>query len=160
MGLDVSVYSKLEEVTNEIGFYEDGEVKDGFVCLYDNNSFEGRILPQKDRSAYRYDNNADGVYIIGIGYGRYNAWRNQLAVMAGYGSDEDAFNADSGDFWELINFSDCEGTIGTYAAKKLLADFEKHQQKADVIGGFFLDMYNEFKKACEIASDNGAIVFH
>lgn len=159
MGLDVSVYSKLEEVSKEIGFYEDGEVKDGFICLYNNDSFEGRILPQKDNVAYRYDHNADGVD-ISMGYGRYNVWRNQLAVMAGYGSGEDAFNADSGDFWELINFSDCEGTIGTDAAKKLLADFEKHQQKADVIGGFFLDMYNEFKKACEIASDNGAIVFH
>jgi len=41
-----------------------------------------------------------------------------------------------------------------------LKDFEKFQEKADKIGGYFLEKYNKWRKAFEHASENGAISFH
>lgn len=100
-------------------------------------------------------------------YGGYNAWRDDLAQFAagipaeGYwkGGDEDL------PFYELINFSDCEGTIGPLAAKDLLEDFRQHQDAyvlahAGPTGDYDIQRYDDWLKACELAADNGLIDFH
>jgi hypothetical protein len=84
-------------------------------------------------------------------------------------------------FWELINFADNEGTIGTEISKKLAADFEKmrdtivkeawekwpsvddfptvrHENEQE--RNYFMKKYDQWAKAFAIASDNGAVKFH
>jgi hypothetical protein len=73
------------------------------------------------------------------------------------------WNGNKGPFSELINFSDCEGTIGSEISKKLLKDFEEYKSKAEKIEDkYSLDFhenYNNWIKALTLASDNGCIIF-
>lgn len=84
------------------------------------------------------------------------------------GHDVGAWHSGGGPFFELIHFSDCEGTIGPVVSKKLAEDFAKYQKAADSFigthddgkpGGYFAEIYAEFRKAFETASNNGAVDF-
>ena len=129
MGLDIYAYSKLK-------FTEEDD--DIAVYLLDYDAFPGRAAPLKT-GKYDYDESTD---VLSMPYGSYNRWREWLAKLAeAYPAvrsrmtqeashSQGAWNQDGGPFWELINFSDCEGTIGTDACQKLLKDFNEYEQKA------------------------------
>jgi hypothetical protein len=69
-------------------------------------------------------------------------------------------NHQSGNFYELIIFSDCEGTIGCEVSKKIYSDFERFQEKANEHpDASFQRLYSHFKHAFLFASDNGAVQF-
>lgn len=97
------------------------------------------------------------VYDIGarsefsLPYSAYNEWRDQLSTFV----DE----ANPYAFFELINFSDCEGVIGPLLSKKLALDFSRFEPRAAEVGGLFCEIYAEFKKLFEMAADEGAIQF-
>ena len=123
-----------------------------------------------EQAVYSY---ADNMRFRAGSYSGYNAWRNELAKLAGYpeieyeswgrtekGFDGGAFKASSGPFLELIKFSDCEGVIGTAVSKKLSKDFADFDQKAAEIGGLFYELYTEWKQAFEMASDGGFVNFN
>ncbi|WP_416186824.1 DNA cytosine methyltransferase [Enterobacter roggenkampii] len=130
---------------------------------------EPGTFPLVDGAVYTYEDCTGH----GVGYGGYYWWRNELAEMAGYpvgeyesghGKEANHFggvlNSDSGPFYELINFSDCEGFIGTAVATKLLADFKTFHDKAEEIGDRFFEQYKHWQSAMEMASSNGCISFH
>ena len=150
MGLDVYAYSGLEIVDAERDA-DDGEVK-----FYNEDFFADRAKDIVDKVVYRYET----TYHFRAGsYIGYNKWRNTLAVLAGFDSDLGAFEADGGPFWELIHFTDCDGTIGTAVAKKLANDFAQYEEQAKVIDDYFYDRYANFKRAFELAANNGAVRF-
>lgn len=110
-------------------------------------------------------------------YSFYGEWRERLAQLAGYPAvlhqssweraprarhAAGAWEADSGPFWELIHFSDCEGVIGPKTAAKLATDFADHQHKVDALNNepWFRERYAQFRKAFDMASDGGAVHFH
>lgn len=104
-------------------------------------------------------------------YGGYNAWRDDLARIAGYGVAHDptgrgreyfrgALKAGRGPFQELVNFSDCEGTIGPKTSAKLADDFKLFLAAAEKEGGSFLRTYLAFLLAFDMAADGGFVVFH
>lgn len=94
-------------------------------------------------------------------YGGYNQWRNDLAKLAGYLSDEDAWTKTEGPFWELINFSDCEGVIGPKTSAKLHADFIAFDEIAKTHSDeWFYRKYQDWTQAFELASQNGLVAFH
>lgn len=178
MGLDVTAYSKIAPI--DCVYDADGEPIDPrtrkpleghFFTVFVNSDFPGRADDLKAGGVYTYD----GALAVPCGaYSRYNRWRNDLAAMAGwpvgqyeqYGRMWDSncvacWNGAQGPFSELINFSDCDGTIGTAVSKKLAADFAEFQTKADQYGdAAFLDQYALWRRAFELASDNGAVRFH
>jgi hypothetical protein len=111
-------------------------------------------------------------------YSGYNRWRNMLAELAGYpimssseessdrrGADVGAWNASSGPFWELINFSDCEGFIGGSVAEKIANDFAEYEQ---LVSGFealdptkrlgFEIGYKKLKAAFDFAVEHNGVV--
>jgi len=148
----------------------------GYIRVYANRDFPGRtdglvvdgIYEKSDNAAHEQDFRAGS-------YSSYSAWREQLAILAGYpegtSREEDrefrhslsawnnAEKTKGLPFWELIDFSDCEGTIGPVVSAKLAKDFAEQQPKADAIGGYFLEKYNQWRHAFELASDGGAVVF-
>lgn len=150
MGLDVTAYKNitwLEPVGSEDDDYDlrivagdfaerAADIKDGYYSYNDSHGFRAGS------------------------YGGYNEWRNELAILAGFESAKDAWSKDSGPFWELINFSDCEGTLGTITCKKLLFDFKEFYAKAEKAGGYFFDLYKEWTQGMELAADNGCFCFH
>lgn len=70
-------------------------------------------------------------------------------------------------FWELINFADNEGVIGTAASAKLARDFAEWQERAEKYAeklpiddeAWFLGKYADWRKAFELAADGGAVSF-
>lgn len=177
MGLDITAYGQLTEL--DCVFDAEGEPihpetrqpLDYDLRAYVNPDFPGREGAIKDKGVY----SALAAFGFGAGgYGRYNAWRNDLAELAGYPKrpvekygniqhrhDQGAWEAESGPFWELINFSDCGGVIGAEVSAKLAKDFAEHQAKADTHEiEWFRDSYSDWRKAFDLAAQDGAVHFH
>ena len=172
MGLDITAYSqakKLDCLFDQHGepvHRTAGEPFDDYVRAYVNPNFPGRNGSIEDG----YYTAADSFHFRAGAYSRYNRWRDDLAKACGWplGSyrqyDRDwesyaasAWNADGGLCWELINFSDCEGTLGPEVCAKLLADFEQIAEPPAEGNGF--DTFADFKKALAMAADGGFIRF-
>jgi hypothetical protein len=176
MGLDISAYRGLKKL--DVVFDGDGEPIDpttyepiagDWIKVFINPHFPGRANPLENDAVYSYEEAYGGP---SMGYGWYNRWRNELAKLAGYekaDGDEDettshciaCWNGKEGPFAELINFSDCEGIIGSIVSSKLAKNFASFQEKADQHPDLsFRKCYGEFRRAFEFAADNGAVDFH
>lgn len=178
MGLDVSAYRKISKVDcvfdagGEPLDRETGEPLDGDFTKADvNYDYPARADQIENKAVYTYE---DSKAFWSGGYGRYNKWRDELAKMAGwpqgkyeqYGQSWDshaasAWQATEGPFWELINFSDCDGVIGPVTSSKLAKDFAEYQAKAEALqDAGFLERYNEWRQCFEMAADAGMVRFH
>ena len=80
--------------------------------------------------------------------------------------DRSAWQADGGPFFELINFSDCEGTLGPVVVAKLAQDFAAFQAAVDLlppeahVGSYrFASQYANWRRALDLAAQDGAIKF-
>lgn len=178
MGLDITAYSKLEKL--DCVFDADGEPinpvtrepVEGYFQAHISRDFPKQGDGLTDRAVYSYEK-SEG-FRAGS-YSGYNAWRERLAELAGYPAepserdgkglrhDEGAWSAKGGPFHELINFSDCEGDIGPVISAKLAKDFADFQDRADAImdhDGYWRDKYASWRRAFEMAAQNGAVSFH
>jgi hypothetical protein len=177
MGLDITYYKNLTKL--DCLFDRDGDPVhpktrapiENFARIRANSSFPERETPLEDGGIYiceeREGFNA-GPYSL------YNRWREQLAKLAGYPAvevdeygtkqmrhDVGAWQSEGGPFYELINFSDCEGTIGPVVSAKLAKDFADFQSKADAVESEdWRESYADWRKAFETAAQNGAVHFH
>ena len=182
MGLDIMVCSKLERVPEEEWSHIDrGDLWEyawdkEWVMLSENyDCFADRAYPLQ--TAVPYDSSGNGMSFRAGSYSGYNEWRDQLARMAGYTSAAEVWNKCNvdetfdGPFVKLINFSDCEGTLGTQVAKALYEDFVEFEERAIDWADkhlsdegynerkWFLEKYDDWKEACQLAADNGCIIF-
>ena len=180
MGLDVVAYGDMVEVEKEAWadipeseLFEVAYNRD-WCIVYEGFGFPGSLYPIKEGVPYTAEDTFD--FRAGS-YGGYANFRDWLAEMAGYDSAEAVWEACStgpfyGPFVELINFSDCEGVLGTAIAAKLFKDFQDHATQAEdwayatLAAGddkenadFFTEKYEEWRKAFEIASNYGCVVF-
>lgn len=170
MGLDVTFYQGLKPLNAVRG--EDGEPVDEFtktpsdldgVFLMYNPHYQRHDGLFLDR-LYSYEDE-DG---LSHSYSGYGHWREQLARFAGWPlhSEEgchagSAWHAESGPFWELICFSDCEGTIGPVTSAKIAKDFAAYQRKANLHEDeSFRERYALWREGFELAANGGAVVFH
>ena len=177
MGLDIYAYSnlvKLDCVFNEDNEPIDrntGKPIDNYFKPHDNGDFPGRIEGLDANSAYSF---ADCQDVFSLSYSGYSTWRDELARLAGYPVTTNVMGHSSyaagawrrsctgGPFYELINFSDCEGTIGPVVAKKLLRDFEEWDDRAKHFETTLLRFYEHYQRflhGLEISADGGAIDF-
>ncbi|HEV7251456.1 MAG TPA: hypothetical protein VGN93_31145 [Shinella sp.] len=179
MGLDIIAHARLTKI--EGVKYLEGEVYNHAleVVEYDTYDFVARLNP--DFPGRADDIEDRGVYSSGDSFGfgagaysGYNRWRERLAELAGYPQapietygrvehrhDAGAWTVADGPFWELINFSDCEGVIGTAVSKKLAADFAAFDAAAQAVDDpTFYPRYQNWRKAFEMAADAGAVDFH
>lgn len=172
MGLDINAYSKLTFAANQNIDEDDADDDDTLTYLHVHPDFpaQGAGL----RTGYYVIEGATHSFRAG-GYSGYNAWRNQLAKLAGYAAtlhsdkagteptprhDITAWRSTGGPFFELINFSDCEGVIGPTVSAKLSADFEAFHAQAEALGDAdFLEVYAEFRHAFALAANAGAVEF-
>ena len=164
MGLDISAYSRvfdkkyllLEKLEDE------RELENHEIYLYGNGHF-----------SKHQDGIGEGVYSFkgdyfsfGAGsYGTYGEWRRELrSIVNGEMEDQDFYSNyhlfENTPFFELINFSDCEGFIGPKTSKKLYNDFAKHENRFKGEDEYFLDKYEKWKEAFRLASNNGIVDFH
>lgn len=183
MGLDVTAYRRVTKL--DVIFDEDGEsldkstleYADHDVRVYANPDFPGREEGVEDGAAYSAVEQMGFCAGSYIGYG---AWREELAKLAGYPKSPvdrgfgdsitmhsgGAWAADGGPFWELINFSDCEGVIGSIVSAKLAKEFAewderaKQHDEACEMNGRLYGRFQLFRKAFEMAADGGLVRFH
>jgi len=182
MGLDTTYYrglTRIEGTQNESG---DLIGTDGHV-YEEGNFYEMRRDPWPERC----EDFKDGYYsfkerdhAFSSAYSSYNTWREGLAELAGYEAKLDAdavglgragrlshsvgaWDATEGPFWELINFSDCEGVIGADVSAKLHADFVAYRGRASAFAKgdqqWFV-RYCAWEEAFRHASDGGCVDFH
>lgn len=178
MGLAVTAYSGIAFALLGEGVDQDGDVLDDqdYFGLYVNPHYPAQaadlpLAPGEDQrfcvcSAYR-----ERMGIRAGSYSGYGYWREQLAELAGYpamayeGEDPSHTSGASmlpyGPFHELIDFSDCEGSIGPLASAKLAQDFADFQPLADAHADErFRDLYAQWRAAFEMAAQGGAVSFH
>jgi hypothetical protein len=188
MGLDVSYYSKLKKCQRKEDDENDDEYDDYAVNTKYNGDFQYQLGSLK--GVYNLTESSVSGHISCGAYSSYNSWRNELAIMSGYGSAQNVWSDTDFNpclpyinlryrklkkinkenaigeqisikpFYELINFSDCEGVIGPEISKKLYKDFVDFEQMAKNCDDYFYRKYNEWKEAFRIASEGGAICFH
>lgn len=172
MGLDISAYRNITKV--DCVYDADGEPihpvtgdpleweTDYDTTAYANPDFPGRAEGVEDRAVYKA---AERMGFRAGSYGGYNLWREELAKLAGYESAGAAWGETSGPFWELISFSDCEGTIGPVVSAKLARDFADWDERAkqhvvENDDGWFYAKYQDWRRAFEMAADRGMVSFH
>lgn len=164
MGLDITAYQNLQavrELTHEERDWGGVKDDDSLVTLWHFNS----DFPDHEEGLPKYTAfTAENEFGFRAGsYSGYNHWRDELAKLAGHESDKAAWKngADGKPFYELINFADNEGVIGPKIAAKLAKDFADNQAKADAHEDeYFRERYGYWRKAFEMAAQNGAVEFH
>lgn len=168
MGLDITAYRHVwpapDCAKGDDGYPEDYE---SYFRVYNIVDFQARGAPLKEGECYGSEGSMD--FRAGS-YSGYGEWRNELARLAGYPShpaatrhaySESARAASAGPFWELINFADNEGVIGSEAAARLAADFAKFDTLAmHQMEPWAYTLYTTWRRAFEMAADAGAVAFH
>lgn len=161
MGLDITVYRNLTPAP-------DAEVDDdGYPVEWDSHllitqslidmqekTFPGRLqLAAGIYHAEETDGFRAGSYI------GYSLWRNWLATVAGFPDAQTFWHTatPAAPFYELINFTDCEGLLGAQACGRLAVDFDAITPDGD---DWQLALYAKWKNAVTMAAQNGAIEFH
>lgn len=156
MGLDITAYKNLIKIENPQRD-GDGELIDydeafepGASAKWSESAFPGRAEGLDISCVYQYQ---DAFDFRAGSYSGYNRWRDQLEEF-GQGRA----------FQELINFADNEGVIGPVVSKKLACDFQALEPAArfyaeNINSEWFIEQYLNWKKAFEMASENGAVEF-
>lgn len=172
MGLDIYAYRNADKLPN---YYVDEQ---GYACdkdTHERNHAAQRIWVNPDFPD-RADELEDGAFYdaesaessVTMGYGNYGNFRNTLAAVAGWPAQEgerfpysaSVWYANGGPFWELINFSDCEGVIGPNTCAKIAADFAAYQEKADAHPDeLFRNRYAQVRQLFEHAAGSGFVKF-
>lgn len=179
MGLDISYYSNVKLTDREV----DPDVDYPIFYTEYNSGFKYQLGSLKTNSVYLPTDDCERGSFCAGSYSGYNMWRNELAIIAGYKNDKEVWNDTSFNpnnirlmklkkinneeiiikpFYELINFSDCEGLIGSEISAKLYQDFVNFEDKVKKINKdpYFYSKYKDFKKAFRVASNNGLVHFH
>ena len=186
MGLDISAashlkyvrpipngkaYDRLDEELQEKGKLLD-EV---YFMLAPNERVHRARLGGMKPGLYEYTSKTRRHDFRAGSYTWYNWWRDELSVFALNVEAEDVW-MDPEDFAgrpfvELIDFTDCDGRIGTTVAAKLAADFTSHARKATRhssgvtdpdnpdAGEEWLQIYRDFARAFRLAAKDGALMF-
>lgn len=167
MGLDISAYANLM-ADLDASHDEWGEVDSDTHWKCDSvdeteKHWPGITAGLTEGTIYAF---GDSMQFRAGSYSGYGEFRNWLARMAGYQSASAVWEGATtmGPFFELINFSDCEGVIGPVVAAKLARDFADHEadfaNRCSADDDYYMEKYREWKAAFEMASHNGAVDFH
>lgn len=177
MGLDITAHSEIEVVELLSDYDEDRYL---WPIDYINPHFPHAVpATWLGFEFVYYSVNGESHAFRAGSYGGYSMFRSALAEAF---LGEPARRSDaSGNFWEtierhegkpfyeLINFSDCEGVMAGPVGKKLYADFEQNgsvfldsvSEKYDEITiSRYASLYEDWTRAFELASDNGLVSFH
>ena len=160
MGLDITAYSNLV-FTGDTEYDAD----DSGDCVFvDNESFPERLegMPQ---GYYEKTNSTEEHRFRAGSYSSYGYWRKQLCDVIHGVTPETIWGRPEvfagKPFYELINMSDCEGSIGTEVCRKLYQDFLMHSDKLkEMEEGSFSAKADDWTEVFRLGSQNGVVAFH
>ena len=163
MGLDIISISKIEKSDNEDGFYID-KITEKTKYNHNHNYGEGWYESGVDSKTFDFRAGS---------YSTYSQFRQVLSKAILGCSPETVWLKEEemkdAPFFELINFSDCDGYMGPEVAEKLYNDFLAHAKQFvsyvyknidDVNSREFLTIkYDNWAKACHNAKEGGILIF-
>jgi hypothetical protein len=174
MGLDITAYSKVRKL-QDLPRLEDGDID------WDEIGDEKIIVTANPDFHERAEGIEEGLYACdgekhcfrAGSYGGYNTFRNMLAQVGMGAADFEVWGQPgtySGEpFFELVNFSDCEGMIGPKTCAKLYQDFlslkDTFYAQMDAGGDesyaeYYKQKYEDWTEAFRIGQDAGFVDFH
>lgn len=188
MGLDITAYENSKFVSH-FEYDENGDLTGEdwdnrhVVRFHECPSYETRT---EGLSEGVYDDGVDQLGFRAGSYIGYSKWREQLAEIADYKPLYDikvdtgdfindaitngfyklhphtagTWHSSGGPFYEQIFFADNGGVIGPIVSAKLLRDYEQHIEKAKDHDEQFFNLYNLWRRAFLMASNNGHVIFH
>ncbi len=176
MGLDIAAYSKLEpkrdervDAVMESLFIPQGE----WVIEFTETDERPRCQDMKSGTWHMTDETQTMDFRAGA-YSTYNSFRRHLSeAILGVTPETIWENEDDFEnmpFYEIINFSDCEGAFGPHDSEKLHKDFVEHEKqfkkyilenvgKYDTDSDWFNRMYDNFTEAFRLAANDGVLIF-
>ena len=188
MGLDITAYSNLKFSENQ-----DPDDYDN-IRIWKNSSFPDHC--ELEEGSYEETIDTRGHQFRAGSYSGYNTFRNVLAQCTlGVKADrvwEDVDNYAYKPFFNLINFSDCEGIIGPKYSAELYRDFVDNRDRFirnlkqeidftketenplalepefilddfninDMDIQYYIEQYDNWTLAFELAKDHGIVQFH
>lgn len=160
MGLDITAYERAALAPpheHNDDCYEQGHVwvSQTFIDSFPLSSeglLEGCYLTDGDTLDFRAGS-----------YSGYNAWRETLCERENGVSPAEVWKEPvvwkDAAFFELINFSDCEGTIGPLACARLAQDFKEARYRIPSGDEWFDRLYETWAEAFELAANTGLVDF-
>ena len=160
MGLDITSYSNLKKgKETEDSIY----IGKGPEHVARHEYAEGWYEPTLETEGHGFRAGS---------YSGYNQFRNSLCVAIHGVECEDFWTNEDYEgtpFYELIDFSDCEGVIGVEESKKLHYEFKLHKgifrrYLENTIDdtedrNYFMEKYDDWTKAFSISAQGGALIF-
>ncbi len=152
MGLDITGYEDIKATGKTFNIEEDEYISVSDWKQSNMKYIEEQQIEYKETHCFRAGS-----------YGGYNSFRNNLCTLANNITVEELWKTEdeSLKFYWLINFSDCEGYIGTSYCKILYDEFVKYNDKImSSLNDFDKVKYKDFKEAFRLGSNNGLVDFH
>jgi len=160
MGLDITAYGSVRRIG-------DTAEEPGYRTV---NLYVDRPERAGELTTGLYDYGGSELRFRAGSYSGYNAWRAWLSETV-LGVQPEAVWAEPSryagrPFVELIDFSDCDGTIGPEVSDKLARDFRKHRAKVERSltesdeSQWNMQKYDEWAAAFALAARMGAVQFH
>jgi len=155
MGVTITGYSNIKITKNIIG--------DEKVHI-ESGGFEQSNMPHIEECDYFDYEEGSNPYQSSYTY--YGIFRDSLCKLSNNISQEKLWEMKdkSLKFYYLINFSDCEGYIGTSYCKIIYDEFTKYEDeiisKLDAINPlYYKNTYLELKEIFRLGSNDGIVVF-
>jgi hypothetical protein len=170
MGLDVTAYAKIDD--EPIAMTRDeyclAVPRVPRVLWIDNEAVFEERLDGLPKGAYRVSGERRDFSMGSYTY--YGEWRSKLGRMVGVDVhelwiDSDTAAAKETPFYELLCFSDCEGTLGPKTCAKLARDFEEHEVRAVAFAKrnedpHWFEQYLKWQTLFALAAHGGVVDFH
>jgi hypothetical protein len=177
MGLDISAYSDV----TVIGLNAEYDEEDIHNYAFLNPDFPHSYPVEWQGGSYVTWSTTPGTdsHSFRAGsYSGYGLFRSTLAQMVLIGDTYDRDyewnliqNHSDKDFYELVDFSDCEGTMIGPVTRKLYYDFVNNREKYVKFvtetkpfpaweADYFIERYDNFTKAFDLARNSGLVSFH
>tara|TARA_A100001037_G_scaffold79513_1_gene71528 strand:+ start:20921 stop:21415 length:495 start_codon:yes stop_codon:yes gene_type:complete len=163
MGLDIISISNIEKSNDDNGFYI-GKITEKNKYSHNHKYEEGWYESGVDSETFDFRAGS---------YSSYGQFRQILSKsILGCSAEvvwmkEKEYKGSA--FFELINFSDCEGYIGPETSEKLYMDFLLNAKKFVTYvhkniddkesRSYFITLYDQWAKACQNASSSGILIF-
>jgi hypothetical protein len=173
MGLDILAISNLRLVAPEVKAALD-RLPEVSLYLHDEPALTITELSKKEShsrckdmdSGDYYRSRESEEYDFRAGsYSSYGDFRRELSETFLNSPPEKVWlnpkSYEGQPFYELIDFSDCEGVLGTGVCAKLHKDFVDGREKfvEEVQSDWSVESYDRFTKALELAKEDGVIIF-
>ncbi|SOK58627.1 hypothetical protein [Yersinia phage fHe-Yen9-04] len=184
MGLDITAYQNIK-IIDSPDLDDNDEIiglsYDEYFNVYNYTYFKEHFKDLEVNGYYEFE---DSFNFRAGSYGGYNSWRNELAFIVCKLNNlsstlpSDTKNLYSNIIWNLpennniplykfINFSDCEGIIGTEYCniiyKELLSietEFKSHNYMFDDAYNHNNKLFDNWLLAFKMGSENGCVSFH